>query len=132
MTVFFRVMGVLIVVFLLSSLKTEQVSGVENNYPFLSYSDFLAKLNNDELAEITEIHMQGGTVYLTDKSGSKYSTFSSDVPGLLPRLIEKNIVFQLKTEPTLTPSQIFFQLLPVVLIFFAWLTFRNIRKTILI
>jgi len=128
MGIFFRTVLVLIVMFLLSSAQPIQVNAVENNQPSLSYKEFLGKLNNNELAEITEIQMKGGTVYLTDKSGNKFSTFSSDVPGLLPKLIEKNIVLQVKTKPTLTPQQIFFQLVPLLLIFFAWLTFRNIKK----
>ncbi len=128
MTAFFRLRVVFVVVFLLSSLTTAQLVAADSKHPFLSYNDFLAKLNNDELAEITEIHMKGGTIYLTDKSGNSYSTYSADIPELLPELVEKNIVFQLKTEPTLTPQQIFFQLLPLILILFAWLTFRNIRK----
>ncbi|HBN21749.1 MAG TPA: hypothetical protein DD412_00730, partial [Holosporales bacterium] len=128
MNVFFRTVLVLIVVFMMSSFNTAQVKAVENNQPLLSYKDFLGKLNKDELAEINAIQMEGGTIYLTDKSGNKFSTFSSDVPGLLPKLIEKNIVLQVKTKPTLTPQQIFFQLVPLFLIFFAWLTFRNIKK----
>jgi len=130
MTVFFRTVLVLIVVFLLSSVKTVQVKAVENNQPLLSYKDFLAKLNNDELAEINEIHMEGGTVYLTDKSGNRFSTFSSDIPGLLPKLIEKNIVLQVKTKPKFSTQEIFFQLsVPALLIFFAWLVFRNLKKS---
>ncbi len=128
MAVFFRTVLVLIVVFILSSTKSVQVNAIENNQPSLSYKEFLDKLNNDDLVEITEIQMKGGTVYLTDKSGNKFTTFSSDVPGLLPKLIEKNIVLQVKTKPTFTPHQIFFQLVPLLLILFAWLTFRNLRK----
>ena len=130
MTVLSRTTLVLIVVFLLLSVKTVQVNAVENNQPSLSYKDFLGKLNNNELAEINEIQMEGGTIYLTDKSGNQFSTFSSNIPGLLPKLIEKNIVLQVKTKPKFSTQEIFFQLLaPALLIFFAWLIFRNIKKS---
>jgi len=128
MGAFFRTVLVFIAVFLLLPAKTVRVYAIENNPLSLTYKDFLEKLNKDEVAEINEIHMEGGTVYLTDKSGKEFTTFSSDVPGLLPKLIEKNIVLQVKTKPSLTPQKIFFQLLPVFLILFAWLTFRSIRK----
>ncbi|MBW1848565.1 MAG: ATP-dependent zinc metalloprotease FtsH [Deltaproteobacteria bacterium] len=130
MTVLSRTVLVLIVVFLLLSVKTVQVNAVENDQPSLSYKDFLGKLNNDELSEINQIQMEGGTIYLTDKSGNKFSTFSSDIPGLLPQLIEKNVVLQVKTKPKFSTQEIFFQLLvPVLLIFFAWLIFRSIKKS---
>jgi len=130
MTVLSRTVLVLIVMFLLLSVKTVQVNAVENNQPSLSYKDFLGKLNNNELSEINQIQMEGGTIYLTDKSGNKFSTFSSDIPGLLPQLIEKNVVLQVKTKPKFSTQEIFFQLLvPVLLIFFAWLIFRSIKKS---
>ena len=130
MTVLSRTVLVLTVVFLLLSIKTVQVNAVENNQLSLSYKDFLGKLNNNEFSEINQIQMEGGTIYLTDKSGNKFSTFSSDIPGLLPKLIEKNVVLQVKTKPKFSTQEIFFTLLvPVLLIFFAWLIFRNIKKS---
>ncbi|MCB2181040.1 MAG: ATP-dependent zinc metalloprotease FtsH [Desulfobulbaceae bacterium] len=103
-------------------------SAHEDEQSPLSYQDFLSKLQNDEVTEITEIHMQGGTIYLTDKFGKKFSTFSSDVPELLPKLIDKGVVIQVRPEQMYSPQEIFFQLLPLVLIFFAWFTLRNIKK----
>ncbi len=128
MGVFSLSIRMVIIVFLLSILHPVEVDAVEGEKASLSYMDFLTKLSNDEIAEITEIRMEGGTLYLTDTSGKQFSTVSADVPGLLPQLIEKQIVLQVKTEPTYTPREIFFQLVPVFLILFAWFTIRNIKK----
>lgn len=127
MNFFSRTVLVLIFVFLLNS-NPGLVSATENNHSILGYKDFLEKLSNDEVAEITEINMQGGTVFLTDKSGNRFSTLSPDVPELLPKLIEKGIVIQVKPEQAFSPQEIFFQLLPLVLIVMAWLTLSSIRK----
>ena len=119
---------IVVCLFLVAPGKVNHANAIENNQPVLSYKDFLEKLNNNELAEINGIHMKGGIVYLTDKSGNKFSTFSSDVPGLLPKLSEKNILLQVKTKPRLTTQQIIIQLLFVVFVFGAWFTFYKIKK----
>ncbi len=127
MGVFFRAAFVCIVVFLLA-LSINQVHAVENKPPPLSYQDFLTKLSNNEIAEITEIQMEGGRIYLKDTSGNSFSTFSSDVPGLLPKLVEKKIIIQAQPELKFTPREIFFQLLPILLVLLVWFTLRTVKK----
>ncbi len=128
MGIFFRAALVFIVVFLLAP-STNQVHAVENNNPqILSYQDFLTKLSNNEIAEITEIQMEGGRIYLKDTSGNSFSTFSSDVPDLLPKLVEKKIIIQARPELKFTPREIFFQLLPVLLVLLVWFTLRTLQK----
>lgn len=127
MILFFRILLVLLFASYLP-VDITPAHALEDKQPPLGYGDFLSKLKNDEVTEITEIHMQGGTIYLTDKYGNKFSTFSSDVPELLPKLIEKGVVIHVRPEQMYSPQEIFFQLLPLVLIFLVWFTLRNIRK----
>lgn len=93
----------------------------------LSYSDFLAKISGDEIAEVTEIRMQGGTIYLTDNLGNKFSTFSPDVPGLLPKLLEKKIIIQAQVEKQHYRTELISVVFSVIIFFIAWFALKKIK-----
>lgn len=126
MDVFFRaILGVILFVLVLPygfiSLHAA------DSPPTLSYGDFLAKLSRDEISEISEIHMQGGTVYLTDTQGNKFTTFSPDVPGLIPKLLEKDIIIQAQIAKPSYRTEIFSLILSLIIFSLAWLTLKKIR-----
>ncbi|MFH1216959.1 MAG: ATP-dependent zinc metalloprotease FtsH [Pseudomonadota bacterium] len=127
MTVFFRT--ILVFIFVVLVLPQDDVSAhsVEDP-PEMSYSDFLSKIYRDEVAEITEIRLQGGTVYLTDTTGNKFTTFSPDVPGLLPKLLEKKIIIRAQTEKQYYHTEIFSLVLSLTIFILAWFTLKKIRS----
>ncbi len=99
----------------------------DDHHSTMSYSDFLEKISHDEIAKITEIHMQGGTVYLTDKLGNKLSTFSPDVPGLIPKLLENNIIIQGQVEKQHYRMEVLALFLSLFIFLVAWFTLKKIR-----
>ncbi|MFZ5759600.1 MAG: ATP-dependent zinc metalloprotease FtsH [Thermodesulfobacteriota bacterium] len=125
-----HVMRVIVVVALAGQLLLANAGSVRAaaEPPVMSYADFLDRLSRNEISEVTEIRMQGGIVSLVDHEGKKYTTVSPDVPGLIPRLLEKNITIQAGGAPRSLRTEIFSLVLSLIIFAAAWLTLRAIRK----
>jgi cell division protease FtsH len=90
---------------------------LENKLVSLSYNDFLVSL---EKKEITEVHIKGSEIVVTDIFGRKFSSYVPDVPALLPDLLAKRVIVRGEAD---RPSPLFSLLstiLPLLLIIFVW------------
>jgi len=93
----------------------------ETTPPAMTYSAFLADLEGQE---IKKIHLRGGIITGEDKKGRRFSTFSPDVPGLMPLLIKQAI--EISADPSDPGLGNFFQaMIPVILILGGWLIFNK-------
>ena len=62
---------------------------MEHKQPAVSYNEFLTSLENNEIAQVS---FKGGNITMVDTFDREFVTFSPDVPELLPRLLEKNVI----------------------------------------
>jgi len=100
---------------------------MEHKQAPISFNEFLTSLENNEIAEVS---FKGGTIRMKDNFGREFSTFAPDVPVLVPKLLEKNVVVRGEND---TPSPLWNVLsvvMPVLLIMLAWyfLASRQIKK----
>ncbi|MDD3813657.1 MAG: ATP-dependent zinc metalloprotease FtsH [Desulfocapsaceae bacterium] len=96
----------------------------ETTPPSMTYTAFLADLNK---AEIKKIHLRGGEITGENKKGNSFSTFSPDVPGLMPQLINKSV--EITADPSDPGLGNFLQsMIPVVLILGGWLIFNKTKS----
>ncbi len=116
MVVFVRTVFVLVIVAMLAG-GVALVSKFEKSLPSVSYDEFLTSLDNDE---IVEVYIKGGTIAFKDTFGREFTTFAPDVPGLMPRLLEKKV--KIKGEPDRQSPwwNLVYLTVPVILILLAW------------
>ena len=93
------------------------VQNAENRVPALSYNDFLEGLDNDE---IVEVKLRGGEIFYTDSFGRQFTSFSPDIPDLVPRLLEKNVIITGDSGERSPLWDLFYIGLPVTLILIVW------------
>ncbi len=89
----------------------------EHKQPDISYNDFLTSLDNNEIAQVD---FKGGTITLTDTFGREFSTYSPDVPRLLPKLLAKNVVIHGESDRPSPVWNVLTVVIPVSLIILAW------------
>ncbi len=90
---------------------------MEHQQPVISFNEFLTSLENNEIAEV---HFKGGTIRFKDTFEREFSTFSPDIPSLIPALLEKNVILHGEND---SPSPVWTLLtivFPVLLIMLAW------------
>ncbi len=93
----------------------------ETTPPAISYSAFLTDL---EQGKVKKIHLQGGEVIGENKNGREFSSFSPDVPGLMPKLTAQGV--DISAGPTEQGLGGFFQsMIPMLLILGGWLIFQK-------
>ncbi len=97
----------------------------ETTPPARSYSDFLADLR---AGEIVRVHLRGGAITGEDTAGRPFGTYSPDVAALLPQLEEKGVRMSAEAEPGSGAVDLLKALLPLVVIFAAWLIFSRRRS----
>ncbi|MBU4393986.1 MAG: AAA family ATPase, partial [Proteobacteria bacterium] len=96
----------------------------ETTPPTMTYTAFLADLDK---SEIKKIHLRGGEITGENKKGNSFSTFSPDVPGLMPQLINKSV--EITADPSDPGLGNFLQsMIPVVLILGGWLIFNRTQS----
>lgn len=95
----------------------------ENRVPSMSYNEFLVILGKNE---VTQVHLQGGQIFLTDSVGREFVTFSPDIPSLLPELIEKDVVVHGSSEKPSYLWNLAQIVVPILLILVVW--FSLLRK----
>ncbi len=76
----------LLFVLLIIVVTTYNVLHPARQFPEVSYSTFLSRLDQ---GEITEIQLQGGRLTATDRQNKQFTSFAPDIATLLPRLEEK-------------------------------------------
>ena len=91
---------------------------VENRPPGFEYSNFITRLENNE---IKEVRLKGQEITGTDSSGQTFSTYAPDVQLLLPRL-EKNNVRISAGKPD-EASPFWSSTFPVLLLMGGWMFF---------
>jgi len=101
---------------------------MEHKQPDISYNEFLTSLENNEIAKVS---FKGGNIKFVDTFGRKFSTYSPDVPDLVPKLLEKNVIVHGENDKTSPVWNLLSVILPVFLIMIAWyfLASRQIKKT---
>lgn len=113
---FIRSMYILVLLLILGGIIVLFWS-MEHKQPTISFNEFLTSLENNE---ISEVHFKGGTIKLKDTFEREFTTFSPDIPSLIPKLLDKNVVVRGENDH---PSPLWTLLgivLPVLLIMMAW------------
>jgi len=100
---------------------------MEHKRPSVSFNEFLVSLENNEVAAV---HFKGGNIVMVDNFGREFTTYSPDVPSLVPRLLEKNVVVRGESDRPSPVWNLLGVVIPVLLIMTAWyfLASRQIRK----
>jgi len=92
----------------------------ETTPPARSYTDFLAELRAGNIARV---HIQGGNITGEDNSGRAFGTFAPDAAALLPLMSQQQVRITAEAEAGSGTIDFFKALLPLLLIFGAWLIF---------
>ena len=122
MTIFIRTIFTLVILAVIGGMAAIFWKS-ENKLPSMSYNEFLVSLEKDE---VIKVHIKGGEIALQDTFGREFSTFSPDVPSLLPQLIEKGVVVSGSSD---RPSYLWSLgqiVVPLLLILVVW--FSLLRK----
>ncbi|MBU0484881.1 MAG: ATP-dependent zinc metalloprotease FtsH [Proteobacteria bacterium] len=90
---------------------------LESSLPNISYNEFLATLENGEVAEV---HIKGGEITLTDTAGRKSATFSPDIAVLTPKLAAKNVAIYGESDQSSHFWDFLTLTMPIGLILVAW------------
>lgn len=92
------------------------------------FSDFIAKLQQDEVSEVT-IKKPENLIVGTLKSGTKFKSYAPDYPDLIKELREKNIKISAKPDHTPWYMNILFNFGPVILLVVLWVFFMRQMQT---
>ncbi|RJQ14415.1 MAG: ATP-dependent metallopeptidase FtsH/Yme1/Tma family protein [Nitrospiraceae bacterium] len=92
------------------------------------FSDFITKLQQDEIAEVT-IKKPENLIVGTLKSGAKFKTYSPDYPDLIRDLREKSVRISAKPDHTPWYMNILLNFGPVILLVFLWVFFMRQMQT---
>ncbi len=92
------------------------------------FSDFTAKLQQDEVTEVT-IKKPENLIIGTFKSGVKFKSYAPDDPDLIKELRAKNVKISAKPDHTPWYLNILFNFGPVILLVFLWLFFMKQMQT---
>ena len=90
----------------------------------LIFSDFMIKLQQDEVAEVT-IKKPENLIMGSLKNGLKFKTFAPDYPDLIKELQDKGI--RITAQPDHTPwyMNVLFNFGPIILLVFLWVFFMK-------
>lgn len=98
---------------------------LEQKLPSLKYNEFLTSLDNNE---ISEVHLQGGKIIVTDIYGRQFTTFSPDVASLMPRLTEKKVAIIADSDKP-SPLWNFITItIPIVLLLAIWFVINQRQR----
>lgn len=92
------------------------------------FSDFTAKLQQDEVSEVT-IKKPENLIVGTLKSGTKFKSYAPDYPDLIKELREKNVKISAKPDHTPWYMNILFNFGPVILLVILWVFFMKQMQT---
>jgi cell division protease FtsH len=100
---------------LLDTSRTEQE---------LIFSDFMAKLEQDEVAEVT-IKKPENLITGTLKNGVRFKTYAADYPDLVKELREKGVRITAKPEQNPWYMNVLFNFGPILLLILLWIFFMR-------
>jgi cell division protease FtsH len=92
------------------------------------FSDFTAKLQQDEVSEVT-IKKPENLIVGTLKSGTKFKSYAPDYPDLIKELREKNVKISAKPDHTPWYMNILLNFGPVILLVVLWVFFMRQMQT---
>jgi len=92
------------------------------------FSDFIAKLQQDEVSEVT-IKKPENLIVGTLKSGTKFKSYAPDYPDLIKELRDKNIKISAKPDHTPWYMNILLNFGPVILLVILWVFFMKQMQT---
>ncbi len=92
------------------------------------FSDFIAKLQQDEVSEVT-IKKPENLIVGTLKSGTKFKSYAPDYPDLIKELREKNVKISAKPDHTPWYMNILLNFGPVILLVILWVFFMKQMQT---
>jgi len=109
-------------IFILSIIAILGIAGaviwkIESKLPPLQYSEFLESLDKNE---IQSVHLKGGEISITDIYGRQFSTYSPDVSGLMPKLIEKQVAITAESNQKSPLWNALVTTVPIVFILIIW------------
>ncbi|MEE4166018.1 MAG: ATP-dependent zinc metalloprotease FtsH [Desulfocapsaceae bacterium] len=88
---------------------------ISSRLPERAYSRFLLDIEQEQIEKVS---IRDGIVTGTDRDGTVFTTFSPDVPGLIPLLTEQAV--EISTSPPAKISQFMHDLLIVLLLLGGW------------
>ncbi len=94
----------------------------ETTPPSRPYTEFLTDLRQGNIARV---HLQGGSITGEDSSGRPFGTFAPDVASILPLLEQHQVQISAEADPQSGTADVFKTLLPMILLFGAWLIFSK-------
>lgn len=97
---------------------------LENTPPALSYSEFLASIEDEQ---IRKVHIRGGQINGVDIFDRPFTTYAPDVQQIIPRLVEKNIQVTAEDDRPSGLSSILISILPMLVILAGWAIFLKMR-----
>jgi cell division protease FtsH len=90
---------------------------IENRLPTLSYNEFLTILAKDE---VTAVRLHGNEIAMQDTFGREFTTYSPDLPALLPKLLDKGVVITGGSDDSARLWRLAELAVPVMLIMLVW------------
>lgn len=91
-----------------------------NRLPERPYSTFMSDVENGDMADVT---IKSGVITATDSNEFRYTTFSPDVPELIPLLQSKDIV--IRTQPGNALAAIYKDMLIILVLMGGWMIFSR-------
>jgi cell division protease FtsH len=92
------------------------------------FSDFMTKLNNDELAEVT-IKKPDNLITGTLKNGTKFKSYAADYPDLVKELREKGVKITAKPDQRPWYMELFISWGPIIFLVVIWIVFMRQMQT---
>ncbi|MCK5427744.1 MAG: ATP-dependent metallopeptidase FtsH/Yme1/Tma family protein, partial [Thermodesulfovibrionia bacterium] len=92
------------------------------------FSDFMAKLNNDEIAEVT-IKKPENLITGTLKNGTKFKSYAPDYPDLVKELRDKGIKITAKPDQHPWYMELFISWGPILFLVVIWIVFMRQMQT---
>lgn len=92
------------------------------------FSDFMTKLNNDEIAEVT-IKKPENLITGTLKNGTKFKSYAADYPDLVKELRDKGIKITAKPDQRPWYMELFISWGPILFLVVIWVVFMRQMQT---
>ena len=92
------------------------------------FSDFMAKLNNNEIAEVT-IKKPENLITGTLKNGAKFKTYAADYPDLVKELQGKGVKITAKPDQRPWYMDLFISWGPIIFLVIVWIVFMRQMQT---
>ena len=123
--IYIRVVSILLVLCIVG-ITIYNVLHADREFPEIDYSTFLSRIEKDE---ITDVHLRGGHLTITDVRNKKFSSFTPDIKGLLKELEGRDISVSAGPDQP-TPLASFWGVVLAIVLFMVVVIFFIYRKFI--